>query len=273
MKAKGRQQRLYFELGNNGWHSALLLTTRTNQKFVQADSSSTQGLRLKVSEVDKAMYDFNHFVIHASTGRGIYQHYEHSRTLSQCKTFLERTHRSLLQDKLTAALNQTPAQDRKGLRNSYSSRSNPFQMTYVASPTTLSDLLQQMQSISSFQFDVDSMEVNIEPLRSLTGTLKRVRHSLSFKPKTSPFDVAKALIAAFSEPSISKPRARCMDLNGEQVTIDVDLTGLSLFSANFDELADGLVVVPEAFASSQIVNDLTKLANDNSSLLSAPESA
>jgi hypothetical protein len=100
-----------------------------------------------------------------------------------------------------------------------------------------------------------------------------VRHSLSFKPKTTPQSVAASIIQAFSTSGISKPRARCMDMNGEQVTIDVDLTGLSLESKNFDDLADGLVVVPAAFASSAIVRNLTQLANDNNGMLSVPESA
>jgi hypothetical protein len=144
---------------------------------------------------------------------------------------------------------------------------------YLATPASLGELLEQMRSISAFQFDLDSLDVERDDLRSLSGQLKRVRKILSFKAKTLPGQVKDALLLAFSAGGISKPRASCVDSSGDQIVLDLDLTGLSLHTAKYDELAKDLEVSTRDFAQSAIVIDLLAIArrDDNAALLTTRE--
>ena len=85
---QGATRLLY--LGEKGsYHVGLFLTTRDQRKVCELQQAAKGGFKMTVRQLTAGtdIVDFNFFLVHKKTGRGIYQYYYHSAGLIQFSAF------------------------------------------------------------------------------------------------------------------------------------------------------------------------------------------
>lgn len=256
-----RERRLYFVPGDP-YHSGLVLSMREHKSFVQAENQANGKIRLRVDRVGAGneLFDFNHFIVHKETGRGIYQHYDGACYIGACRRLLKPSHDELLRVAQDTAMNAaSPNDSKRKILRAYSIKANPFVMEVLASKETYEDLLQSMKRVSAYQYEVSTLETQPPSFLPLSDTVRVVRNTISFKPKTEPKDIAarlKAIIDVGSEKKIVG-----VDFSNDRLVINLgDSNKLSLDSFDFDDVTKGLTDDPEQFQSSNIIRDLKDLA-------------
>ena len=143
------------------------------------------GGRMKLTsqllEDDSKMVDVNFFIIHETTGRGLYQHYHQSSWINPFCHFC-KTHYDLLVKEFRESL-ATQARVEKWKRTKLRDKTKglkSLRYEIIPKPGSFPEFVKAMQKIRKISFEYSTYDLTDNPLRVVARYAHRARHHFSF---------------------------------------------------------------------------------------------
>ena len=270
----GDYNRLIFVDEVTKYHIGLILTAKDYRHFCEMHREGS-GFRINVHEVADGtnLIDFNFFVIHKLTGRGLYQYYHNSCHPNVFSRFCSRVVSSLREGGMNAAVSAAGGDDidanaKRRIERQYRGR---MEWQLLVRREAFEVLIRKFQHIGNFELDFGTIEPEQERLfGGLQGVWHRLRHRVSFRRSATLVERAKAIIDFVHDNSaISFAAVHGKDEDGLDATLRLARNPDSFAHYDFDEMARHMTVDPTTFKDSPLMKRLLKHATEEASMLGA----
>lgn len=266
----GYAQRILYLAENKKFHLGLLLTAKANRRICELAKSGS-GFSISVREllIDSRLVDFNFFVVRKSTGRGIFQYYWGSASLSSFGGLLHKHYRELSDLRKGEALaaaggDAAPKSKQKEIREKFRQPLNCFPLY---TEDDFSRLVQNLSKISSVTFSFAKLATNESWFTPDSDAVTREKRTFSFSKDGSVRSIAKAVIAAVRHKDSAKfddASVYGLDLtSGQDVVYNLSENIDSLATLEFDEVANDKTLSIPDIEKSTFFETMLRIAGEN----------
>ncbi len=252
------------------YHLGLLISTKDQKKFLELSQSGgdVEIVARDVSEGSQ-LADFNFFLIHKKTGRGIYQHYHHSCSANQFG-YLARKHYEEFKTKRVASETGVNSSETE-LKSARKKYAGTLEWTQMVRPETFDALVSHLSQIRSFDFKFSTISDKEPVFRPLSNIAKSVTQTFRFTKTVSINNVANAIKQALKMFNIDRGRIDGMDSDGIAQVIFLECNLDSFGEFEFDAIADKMKkFLPKEFSKSWFMLEILKAAKGQEALLATP---
>jgi hypothetical protein len=240
--------RLHYLAQRGDYFLGLLVTIKDQRVFCQLIDEGSE-LKISVAELEANTHamDFNYFAINATTGRGVYQHYHHSCAFT--------VFGSLCSTKYAQLAHQVGA------------KKAALTHEIIVRPEKLGELLDEMNEIKSFQFDVGTVTA-VEPTFGPLGQYgKKRRHKISFD--RGHVSQLRQQLKTFVRRTGGLEKARIVgkDADGAMRILDLDFNPMHLAQIDFDTAAREMSFDLAKFDRSALAGRVMQVVADHRQLL------
>ncbi len=243
----GGQERILLVKNEGQYALGLFVSFKDFKKFCSARRTVGKGVRLKAQDLDpdESLVDFNYFVIHRKTGRGIYQHYHQACRFSRFGAFLSERYRDLLTRRRDVAIKEAgPGAPKKTEREIRKNYKGILDYSVIVRPEKVDDLLDEMLLYRQFQYDMTTF-TNQErgTFRSVGPFVKKKRVLLTFDPKLqNPKKVKEGMLDIIDANGVEKGWIKGRDSSNRRVTVRLDENVDVLSEHEYDQVAEEIDV-------------------------------
>ena len=258
----GGYDRLIYLDEKDGFYVGLMLTIKDEKTFCQIKRDPSKATKLYVNKIGEqdSLVDFNFFIINKKTKRGLYQYYWHSCSLRQ---FL-----SLLRSKYVELADKADAADIKKAGGKRAARA------FAASPMfreeSLDELLTNMESIKSFQFDYTAAFLPDDDASPLADSVTTESRSFKFKSTAGKGTIIKAIKAVIKSESVLNASVGAVesDVGLRRFILEEERNLESYGNQDFDDVTAQMSTLPDPtmIKEALCIKQMIKAAKDNSLL-------
>jgi hypothetical protein len=267
--------RLLFIGETDKYHTGLFLTSKTHKKFCELKKSGqTHKINVRKAEAGASLIDFNFFLVHKLTGRGLYQFYHHSCHPKVFTRFCVRQFGALRDERRAAEIvaaggDSLSDRARDRIERKYE---QPIQWQMLVRREKFAAIVKQLQSIGGFEFYLNSVEAEKEKRFSgFRGISQRIRHRVTFSRDVSPTQRAKAILNFVKGNSeLGNAAVDGKDSDGLDKVIALHDNPDSFGNYDFDKLAENMDFEPEKFEDSVFMSELIRVADTHAHVLNSP---
>lgn len=265
--------RLVFVGETRRYHTGLLLTSKTNRRFCEL-RRQRRGFHIDVREVaaGNSLVDFNFFVMHKQTARGLYQYHHQSFHPNVFSRFCGAQCAQLQQRKIAEAVAQIGGAITERQRHDIEQRfSGALDWSLLIRPENFEAIVRQLQRISDFHFNFTTVEAEEERLlRGFRGVAQLLTHKVTFRRSATVAQRARAILDFVGgSPDLREGAVVGVDQEGLQKTINLFENPDSFGSFEFDAVTQQITANPEEFANAPFLQNLIRIADDNRDILEA----
>lgn len=264
--------RLLYICESGDYFTGLFLTVKDQRKFAEVESNGrTYHISVRDIERGKNVVDFNFFIIHKRTCRGLYLYYHQSCSLNQFSYFCKHEY-----DKLKDMLISEAATEAGGVSASAAivkrikrEFKGSLMCKTMVRRESVPQLLDELDMIKTFEFDFFAVQANMPVFTPYDGTAKRMSHRISFKPDIPLHRRKQSILASITAGRLSHGRieGRTGDLDRVIRLID----NPDCFATyDHDYVADHMRVDLDSLASSWGVAQLLAVARQHQAVFEAP---
>lgn len=244
----------------------LFVTTKDHKKFMEM-SSAGGNVEIVARDVTKgaALADFNFFVVHALTGRGLYQHYHHSCSFTQFGSFTKDFYDSFKAQKIKdASKGVTKKDELTKIRGRFKT---PLKWTYFFRKESFDSLIAKLNRIKSFTFGISTIDATEPVFTPLGGISKSVKQTYTFGKDTKLGTILPAIQKALEKVTIDDASVEGLNDKNEEVTIHLESNLDPLAEYEFDDVANKMAKFnPVNFESSWMAGELIRIFNSKGNL-------
>jgi len=230
-------------------------------------------------ERNSRMADFNFFVLHKETRRGLYQHYFHSTATTYFCNFCRQKYNSLRIKKIEAeiaAMGGEKAISKKDKKEIYQKYKGMFSFSILMKPENFKTYVKLMKSIKDFSIEFSSIEDNEKTFLPAAECSKRVSHKFVFS-ESSTMDIIKdKIIETMDVAGTKKAQVHGVGESGEEVVYKLFNDYNSFEEMDYDDIIGSISIdsenLEQSIKSSEMIAMLLKAANQPSTkqLLTKP---
>ncbi|MHB1174822.1 MAG: hypothetical protein ACYCZJ_06845 [Sulfuriferula sp.] len=266
----GGHPRLLYVAEEGSYYIGLLITTKDQKKFLELTQGNGNVEIVTRDVSDGALLaDFNFFLIHKKTGRGIYQHYYQSCALNQFG-YLARKHYEELKKAKIEAEKQSDSSVAK-IKSIKKQFDGTLEWMQLVRPETFDKLVASFSHIHSFKFKFFTVKDEEPVFRPLANISKSVTQAFTFHQNTVVTSVADAIRAALNTFNVDKGRIEGVDSDGIEQVIFLENNPDSFGEFDYDTIADKLKkLAAKDFAGTWFMDEILKVAKAQNALLSTP---
>jgi len=199
------------------YYAGILVTVKDQKTFCELTSKSGK-LIVKVSELEahSNLMDFNFFVLHKTTGFGMYQHYHQSCSVNSFGYYNNRRFYEYQKSKADAEINATPehklttAKERE-IRKKYKSN---LKWEILVRKEKLKDLIEELTRVKSFEYSFASITVDEPEFKPLKQYVKKEQKKLAFSPSSPVGSLANAITSIVGRKNIDSGKVLGVDCDG-----------------------------------------------------------
>jgi hypothetical protein len=257
----------------DGYHIGLVVTSKNQHRVCEL---KTEDLVISVRDLEegKSVIDFNFFVINASTGRGLYQHYHNSMSITRFGVLLNSRMNALAKQRTEVAIALAEVTSQLSLRAIHELKRSfvtRVLLTQIVREEDLPGLVDEMDRIKRLSFDVAAITPHSELFRPLSGLVKVTRTEIVFDREASFDRVKKAVLELVGRVSPRGGRVVGEDQNGVEQVASL-LENYDVFGElEYDDAAGAMNIRIDDFASSVNIKRLLAAAKKNRALFEATE--
>ncbi len=202
-----KHKRLIYVGERGDYYLGLFLTIRDESKVCEIKAQSGGEYRIRVRKLESGTrpVEFNFFIIHRQTSRGIYQHYYRSCSLDSFFRFCLRKYEELTEERREKELKAAglTIQEKHGLAAKYAT---PLRCEQMIRHAALQELLEELATVRYFQFDLAVLQDEDLSLTPLSPLIKTQRKSFTFRRGVDFGAVKKAILKVINtiRPSMGK---------------------------------------------------------------------
>ncbi|WP_291933821.1 hypothetical protein [Limnohabitans sp.] len=247
----------------------LFVTTKDHKKFMEM-SGVGGNVEIVARDVTEgaALADFNFFIVHAVTGRGLYQHYHQSCTFTQFGSFTKKYYDSLKAKLIAEATKDVTNKKEQGkIRQRYKP---PLTWSYFFRKESFDSLIEKLSRIKSFSFGISTINATEPVFTPLGGISKSVRQTYSFSKDAKLASILPAIRSALKSVSIDDASVDGVDDKDEAITIHLESNLDPLAEYDFDDVANRMAKFnPAIFEKSWMTTELIRIFKSKGSLFTS----
>lgn len=245
--------------------AGLFLTIRDHKRFLQLQDDQGK-LTVKVTELDSqtSPFDFNFFIIHTTSGSGLYSDYHFSCSLPLFHSFLKDQFLRTLKEQNTG----TPVSDTERVR---ASKKQDLKLQIFHRRDSFEDAVKQLEEVKQFEYDILTPQSMTADLQPISNKLKLERRHIRFEAGVSGDSFLtriKNLIPTYPKDS-QRFRVVGEDASGDRASIDLIAPPDHFTEDEFDDLADDEVLNLEDIESSSYITKLLQVFASRKGLFTA----
>lgn len=263
---KGAKRVLFMD-EKDSFHTGLLLTIRDNKSLVQLQKERNE-INISVLEIekDKWMFDFNAFIIHKASSRGLYMQYRGSCTINQFGVFLSDSYAELRKKAVTHKIEEgySPAEAEKLV-------SPRLGWDVVYRKNDFEEAMKELSYIGSVGISAavpKILDANGKPLPRLVRFQK---HQISFDKKAPKNEAEKHVRELFKNLKPRRAKVSGVNLDGVETVYRLYNFPSKFGEYDFDELTGYMNFKAHEFNDSTIIERLIEISVKQKAILEFPE--
>ena len=199
------------------YYVGLLVTVKDQKTFCELTSKSGKWV-VKVNELDihSNLMDFNFFVLHKTTGFGMYQHYHQSCSVNSFGYYNNRRFSEYQESKAKAEIAAIPEHELTTAKERAIKQKHKDYLKWeiIVRKEKLKDLIEELTRVKSFEYSFAAITVEEPEFKPLKQYVKKERKILAFSP-TSPVNLlANAITSIVSRNNIDSGKVIGVDCDG-----------------------------------------------------------
>lgn len=266
LRFHGYDRLLYIEEIDK-YHVGLLITTKDQKKFLELtrQSGDVQIYSRDVS-TGAQLADFNFFLIHKSTGRGIYQYYHNSCALNPFAYLCKKHYDELKQLKINLALESLSSPTERTKNNIKKQYSGTLKWEQIVRPEAFEALINTLSKIHSFSISMSTLSQEEKVFRPLSLQAKKVTHEFKFSDNSMASAIGDNICSLISKLTPDSGRVEGIDSDGFEQIIKLTNNPDSFGEFDYDDVAEKMNFSPKEFAKSWFMKEIVKIVESNSAL-------
>jgi hypothetical protein len=250
----------------DGYWVGVLLTIRDQETICLLQQEGPRNFRVvtEALRANRKLVDFNFFLIHSDTARGLYMYYRGSSPLNTFCLVAKRLYDKMRREDRDAAIAATS--DRKLQREIRGAYKHSLSYTRLLKKGSFDQLLSRLRSVRSFEVAFSALEVDDTTFRSLADRAKTIRQGFLFAEKRKHLPQLREAIRKFinSHDDIESAKVFGTDPEGNSETVDLVENAETLATFDYDQLVRSFeldsVDIKKAILNSNMVNQLIACA-------------
>lgn len=215
--------------------AGVVLSDKPGKAFCK---KTTEGATFRVTKQDLEdgtnIVDFNFFILHSNTGRGLYQYYHHSLSLNQFHYFFRQRFNVFRDDLLRQQLANIDPSDAATCQQVKDRFDGSLRYGTLVKPESLDSLITDMERVKSIDFECATFRAFEEDFRPAAPVAKRISHHVSFNPDL--IDQTKNVVKDWVSKAnfLKKAKVVGVDPSGLEVAYNLVNNPASFSEADYD---------------------------------------
>jgi hypothetical protein len=254
--------RLIYTTAFKNYYAGLFVTNRDQRKLTELGQAAKGKFKITVSTLKNKLVDVNLWLIHKKTGKGLYQYYHRSCTLSQFGTFLAMQYdaqsEKLEREELAGASTDAA---RKAVKKKYS---GTLEAAVMVRKERLKQLMEELKQINAFEFDLVEISVKEPTFTQVSGMVSSERHTIRFDRKVSVVSkIRSAISEAIRERGIATGRVLGKDARNLDRILKIVDTPDTFGRYDYDAVATDASFDVDALEASPFLQEMIAVAEKN----------
>lgn len=242
------------------YYVGLVVTVKDQKTFCELVKKSGKFV-VKVNELDSnsSLMDFNFFVIHKTTGLGMYQYYHQSFSINSFGYFNAQRFSELKDSRVQADISAIPEADQsaskeKSIKKKYKGR---LSWEILVRKENLKDLIEELQRVKAFEYCFASLTADEPEFQPLKNEVRKERTKLSFYPESSVKALASAISNIVKKLGVDSGKVIGTDMDGIDRVLQITNNPDNFGEYSYDDLAPKINSLNvDAFEKSWVVQEL-----------------
>jgi hypothetical protein len=274
---QGYERLLYVEEVRD-YYVGLLITTKDQKKFLElTQHADTVKITARDVTAGAQLADFNFFLFHKQTGRGIYQYYHNSCALNPfgllCKKYYDDLRHAAIAREIDAlAVSMRDARvsaierARGKIRKKYQTSLKWLQ---IIRPEAFDALIRDLQKINSFSITMSTLSQEEPLFRPLALQARKVVHEFKFSDDGVVDTIKNGIRNTLAKVAPTAAKVVGVDHHGMEQIIKLANNPDSFGEFEYDEVAGRMNFNPREFAHSWFMNQIIKVVEAKPALFMA----
>lgn len=272
LPAPPSNNRAIFSEENGQFFSGVVVTVK-NMKAFCAWKEMESGYEISANqlEANTKMADFNFFIIHRETLKGLYQHYHQSFSVNSFCSFSSRQYNSFRKKLIDAEIDAEGGEDvitQKGKKEIYRKYKGFLSYSVLLKPESFEKCVEKMKSIGEFSVEFSSVSAEEQRCLPLSELSKRVSHRFVFGEHGNKPGIKDKIRETLNLGEPKKATVQGLGEFGEEVSYKLFKDYATFHELEFNDIIDGVVInsndLQESIRKSEIIKLLLEIADSNS---------
>ena len=265
------KRNVFIDCSHSNYYKGLILTVKDQKAFCRLQGG-IDDLEIKVENLSGGdeLIEFNFFVINKKTGKGLYQFYYQSTSLSKFKEILKRQflgYRAILLQReydSNIALGKSDGVSTKNANKKYRDK---IVLDQLVKRQTLSQLLQKCKKIKSFEVEFSTYDYIRKLGLPMPAHATKLKHKVYFDKDTKIKELASSIVSFVDNEEPEGGTIMVLDEFGQEMPYKLMDTPDLFHEEEFDDLVQKLNSVKVGnFAQSTIFKDMIDICMNNNNL-------
>lgn len=246
----------------------LLVTVKDQRTYCKLINESGK-LHVEVNSLNSGanLMDFNFFVIHKTTGAGMYQHYHQSCSINLFGFLNSKRFSDLRSSNLEQAIKpesrktNLTKKEEKAIRNRYKGN---LRFEVLVRKENLSTLIEELSRVQGFEFSFSTLTVDEPEFKPLGPYVRKERHNISFVKGSPVSKLAKFIPKIIKTKSIDDGKITGIDANGIARILRITDNPDNFGEYDYDDVAPKINALDiDQFQSSWVIQELITKCKSN----------
>lgn len=261
------------------YHAGLLITTKDQKKFLEL-TQHADNIKIEPRDVTAGsqLADFNFFLFHKQTGRGIYQYYHNSCALNPfgllCKKYYDDLRAAAIQREIDAlpAHAKVAAHERAKakIRKKYAAS---LKWEQIIRPAAFEALVGSLEKINSFTLTMSTLSQEEPLFRPLAREAKKVVREFRFGDDGALDIIKTGICNAIAKLAPAAAKVTGVDRDGLEQIIKLSNNPDSFGEFEYDDIAGQMSFSPREFATSAPMLEIMRVVEANPLMFTMPIAA
>lgn len=265
------ERKIFIDDSDENYYKGLILTIKDQRAYCKLNGNLHE-LEITVENLQESdqLIDFNFFVLHKKIGKGLYQFYYQSTSLSKFKAILKckfLAYRAMvIQNEEDKGISEgkSQAKSRKEANKKYRDNLN---VDLLVKKDSLAQLLQKCRKIKSFEVEFSTYDHIRKAGLPMPAHAKKVKQKVYFENETKVGELAISIANYINNENPESGTIMVLDEYGQEMPYKLMDTPDLFHEEEFDELVQRLNSVKVgSFSQSSIFQDMIDICNKSAIL-------
>lgn len=245
---------------SKNYYVGLLVTVKDQKTFCELVNKLGK-LVVKVNELDanSSLMDFNFFVIHKTTGFGMYQYYHQSFSLNSFGYFNSQRFSECRDRKVDTEIATIPEHKRTDGSEKAIKRKHKGRLSWeiLVRKENLKDLIEELQQVKAFEYCFLALTADEPEFQPLKNHVKKERTKLTFYPQSPAKTLASSIFNIVNKHQINDGKVIGTDYDGIERVLRITDNPDNFGEYGYDDVASKINALDvDQFEKSWVVKEL-----------------
>jgi hypothetical protein len=261
----GEYKRLVYVGEDGEYHTGLFLTIKNYRRFCELKKNDQGKFHIEVREVatGNSAVDFNFFIIHKDSGRGLYQRHYYSCAVGRFFKFCREHYNDLRDDRINRAIDDLGERPKQSaIRDVRRQFKGGLQTSTQASGGKVKEMLEELKRIRQLEFTVTELSVAEPWATPLSGFVTGYTRRVTLAPGPIA-QIRAAVTKSIDDGHLENGRIRGDDSDDTPRIIQLAENADVFGEYDFNDVAAAMAFDLSDLSQSAFLSEMLKKARDN----------